>query len=356
MGIKNFGQFVEKYCPSAKGEVSIDVLQGTKIAIDGSNAFYAFYYVAFKTLVQKLQDVLRDEVDQDQLCRKWVESVVVFLCKFLRCGCVPIVIFDGLEKPVDKIATEKRKEIRKKAIQKYEDVKEELLSMSSEQDLPSEYKNISILSSKGSRGECMTMKMQTLQLNPSHTETLYNCLYHLGFPVVRSVGDGERLCAALCRDGYANSVFSTDTDAVVLGSPFVFKPSRSPNSLSVYDLEEILSRTGYTKAQLIDLAILLGCDYNDGISGIGVVSGHKLMQRYKKLEEIPHPGICSLNVDICRKFFQVSEHSCQLVSSHELTKDTLPMVLLMSSISEESEEFLSQLGLMDCVRIVRSWN
>jgi len=60
-----------------------------------------------------------------------------------------------------------------------------------------------------------------------------------------------------------------------------------------------------TREQLIDVAILVGTDYNEGVKGIGPKKALKLIKKYKKIENLPYKilsEVCS-NYDEIRKIF-----------------------------------------------------
>ncbi|MBA3749533.1 MAG: flap structure-specific endonuclease, partial [Nitrosopumilus sp.] len=53
------------------------------------------------------------------------------------------------------------------------------------------------------------------------------------------------------------------------------------------DYDQVLKKNNLTHEQLIDLGILIGTDFNpNGFNGIGPKTALKLIQKYKKLEDI----------------------------------------------------------------------
>jgi len=52
------------------------------------------------------------------------------------------------------------------------------------------------------------------------------------------------------------------------------------------NLKDALSSLEITREQLIDIAILVGTDFNDGISGIGPKRALKLIKQHKNLEQV----------------------------------------------------------------------
>ena len=53
------------------------------------------------------------------------------------------------------------------------------------------------------------------------------------------------------------------------------------------ELDRLLSTLGLTREQLIDVAILIGTDFNEGVRGIGPKRAVKLIREYGGLEALP---------------------------------------------------------------------
>ena len=54
----------------------------------------------------------------------------------------------------------------------------------------------------------------------------------------------------------------------------------------VVNLKDALSSLNITREQLVDVAILVGTDFNEGIKGIGPKKGLKLIQKLRNLEAV----------------------------------------------------------------------
>ena len=52
------------------------------------------------------------------------------------------------------------------------------------------------------------------------------------------------------------------------------------------ELRETLERLGITREQMVDIAILVGTDFNPGVKGIGAKKGLKLIKEYGSLERL----------------------------------------------------------------------
>ena len=53
------------------------------------------------------------------------------------------------------------------------------------------------------------------------------------------------------------------------------------------ELSRLLDGWGITRESLVDLAILVGTDFNDGIKGIGPKKALALVQKYGRIENMP---------------------------------------------------------------------
>jgi len=133
----------------------------------------------------------------------------------------------------------------------------------------------------------------------------------IGVPYVQAPGEGEAQAAFMnsCGDVWATS--SRDYDSILFGSPRVvryltisgrkFLPSKGisrPLKPELIELSTFLSYHGITQAQLVDLAILIGTDFNKGVKGIGPKTALKLIKRYESLEALPDDLQEKLPVDL----------------------------------------------------------
>ena len=115
-----------------------------------------------------------------------------------------------------------------------------------------------------------------------HLKDLCNAL---GIPVITAPSEAEMTAAALCRDGLVGTVVSNDADTLLFGSTHVTKGLRlMKNQMESISLDDVLSSLNLTLDQLRDLAILCGCDFHNGVKGIGPRRGTVLLNRHGNLE------------------------------------------------------------------------
>ncbi|CAG9582714.1 putative DNA repair protein RAD2 [Leishmania major strain Friedlin] len=92
-----------------------------------------------------------------------------------------------------------------------------------------------------------------------------------GVPYVLSPAEADAQCAFLARCGLVDAVFTEDSDVLVHGATRVLRGFFAQSKNVVAYEQTHLSACGITKTVLVALASLLGCDYTEGVCGIGLV-------------------------------------------------------------------------------------
>ncbi len=124
----------------------------------------------------------------------------------------------------------------------------------------------------------------------------------LGVPWLDAPGESDAQCAHLVQAGHAWAAVTQDWDIALFGAPraarnLTTSKTRTPELL---DLEAALAAAKLTREQLVDAAILIGTDYNDGITGVGPVKAVKLVRQGPGAPE--RMGIANAD-DIRRLYF-----------------------------------------------------
>ncbi|MHA1963179.1 MAG: hypothetical protein ACXACG_00530 [Candidatus Thorarchaeota archaeon] len=109
----------------------------------------------------------------------------------------------------------------------------------------------------------------------------------IGIPTITAPSEAEMMAAAMCRDDLVDSVVSNDVDALLFGSTHVTKQLQISNSRILRArLEELETHMELDLERLRDLAVLCGCDFHEGVKGIGPRKGVILLQRHGGLLEV----------------------------------------------------------------------
>ncbi|MFQ6053871.1 MAG: flap structure-specific endonuclease, partial [Candidatus Bathyarchaeia archaeon] len=133
----------------------------------------------------------------------------------------------------------------------------------------------------------------------------------LGVPWVQAPAEGEAQAAYMARRGDVWAASSRDYDSLLFGAPRLVRyltihgeewlPSRGRARRlepEVIDLDSFLRHHGISREQLVDLAILVGTDFNEGVRGVGPKTALKLVRRHGRLEDMPDPVKAGLPDDL----------------------------------------------------------
>lgn len=110
----------------------------------------------------------------------------------------------------------------------------------------------------------------------------------MGVPVIQAPGDAEALCAQLLKDGTVDAVASEDMDTLPFGASILLRGLNASKDSDVteYSLNKLLQQLQISQEELIDLCILLGCDYCDKIPGLGPKKALTLIQKHRSIENV----------------------------------------------------------------------
>ena len=91
---------------------------------------------------------------------------------------------------------------------------------------------------------------------------------------VNAPAEGEAQCAHMARhDQEVDYAGSDDYDTLLFGAPFTLRQLTSKGDPELMDFAATLETHDLTWEQLVDAAILMGTDFNEGITGVGECSG-----------------------------------------------------------------------------------
>ena len=114
----------------------------------------------------------------------------------------------------------------------------------------------------------------------------------IGVRWVQAEGEADYMCAALYHQGDVEGCFSNDSDLLVAGvGTLVTRLSTSSSLIGAsevveYNLKTTLSALKLTSAQLVDMSILMGCDYNANLSQVGPGTAYAYICEHGTLEDV----------------------------------------------------------------------
>jgi len=191
-------------------------------------------------------------------------------------GIMPVFVFDGKPHPLKANTLAARKAIKEAAKSDYLKALEE--------------------------GDMETAKRkaaQTSKVTPAMVDQSMKLLELMGIPVVQAPGEGEAQAAYMAKKGDVWGCASQDFDALLFHAPHLIRNLTSTGRRKLpgvnryinvepeyIDLKHALEVLGINHTQLIDMAMLIGTDFNEGIKGVGPKTALKLIKEYENLETI----------------------------------------------------------------------
>jgi len=254
-----------------KETIDLAALRGRPLALDGNGELYQFLALIRQRDGTPLHDLTGRTTSH--LSGLFYRSTRLIADYGLRLAYV----FDGAPPALKAAEIAHRRAVRRR----YE---EELAQARAEGDLARAYSK-----------STMTSRLTREMVDEART-----LLRLMGIPVVQAPSEGEAQAAHMARAGAVWAAASKDYDALLFGATRLvrfltisgkeFLPSRGtfrPITPEVIDLEHMLATLGITRAQLVDLGILMGTDFNPGVKGVGPKKALALLKRHGTIEQMP---------------------------------------------------------------------
>ena len=192
-------------------------------------------------------------------------------------GMSLVFVFDGMPPQLKRAEVEKRREIRERFEEEYR-----------------------VAVAAGDYKAARSKAVMTGRLTGEGIADAKKLLDLLGIPWVQAPSEGEAQAAYMAVRGDVWASNSQDYDSLLFGAPRLVRyitiqgeewlPSKGRARKlqpEIIELEQFLDALKLTRAQLIDLGILVGTDFNKGIRGIGPKTALKLLRRYGHIEDLP---------------------------------------------------------------------
>ncbi|ABL87859.1 flap endonuclease 1 [Pyrobaculum islandicum DSM 4184] len=266
MGVTELGKLIGK---DIRREVKLENLAGKCIALDAYNSLYQF----LASIRQPDGTPLMDRVGR---ITSHLSGLFYRTINLMEAGIKPVYVFDG-KPPEFKLAEiEERRKVKEKAM-------EEVLKAIKE----------------GRKEDVAKYMKRAVFLTSDMVEDAKKLLTYMGVPWVQAPSEGEAQAAHMAKRGHCWAVGSQDYDSLLFGSPRLVRnlavsPRRKIGeevielSPEIIELDAVLKSLRLkNREQLIDLAILLGTDYNpDGVPGVGPQKALKLVWEFGGLEKM----------------------------------------------------------------------
>jgi len=252
-------------------ELELDDLRGKSFAVDG--------YIVLHEFLAMIRDRTGTPLmDEDGNVTSHLVGLAFRTTRLVSdYGMKLVFVFDGKPPSLKMKELDKRREARKKAEREYHEAIER-------GDIPAAF----------------SKAIMTGGLTRNLVDDAKHLLDLLGIPWVQAPSEGEAQAAYMAGQGHVWASNSKDYDSLLFGAPRLVRflsisgrewlPSKG-RARKVYpeliELEKFLGHLGIKREQLIDLGILVGTDFNDGIKGVGPKTALKLVREHGRIEDMP---------------------------------------------------------------------
>lgn len=221
-------------------ETTFDRVSDSIVGIDAHNWLYRY----LTTTVKFTANNVYTTNDGQEVPN--IVGVIQGLPKLLEADIVPVFVFDGAVSTLKDDEVTRRREQRERDERRLEEAREE-----------------------GDPIEIARLQSRTQRITDLVSETTRALLGHLDVPIVEAPAEGEAQAAHMARARDVDYVGTEDYDALLLGAPLTLRQLTSSGNPELMNFRATLSTLEISWEQLVDAAILMGTDYNEGVSGIG---------------------------------------------------------------------------------------
>jgi flap endonuclease-1 len=242
---------------------------GKVIAIDAYNALYQFLSIIRQPDGTPLHD------SKGRITSHF-SGLLYRTVNLLESNIKPVYVFDGKPHPLKIKTVSARQEIRERAYAEWQKALAE-----------------------GDIEKARTKAQQTSKLTSEMVDDAKKLLSLMGIPYVEAPSDGEGQASYMAQKGDVWAAASQDFDALLFGSPKLVRNltitgrRKLPRQRAYVDvvpelvtLADTLKKLEISREALIDISILVGTDFNDGIHGIGPKKALKYIKEEGSLEAV----------------------------------------------------------------------
>lgn len=239
-------------------EVSWESIGGVA-AVDAHNALYQFLSIIRQPDGTPL-------MDRNGRITSHLSGILFRNVNFLGKGIRPVYVFDGKAPDFKQATIEQRRAVREEAAGLWREA-----------------------IARGDTKEAFKQARSSSRIDATVISTAKQLLALMGIPWIEAPSEGEAQAAHMVLRGDAGYVVSQDYDSLLFGAPVLVRNLTVSGKRKVRGrtitvaperilLPEVLRGLALTREQLIDIGILVGTDFNDGIRGVGAKTAIRMVR------------------------------------------------------------------------------
>lgn len=251
MGIKRLFSFLNTYS-GIINEIKLSELKGKKIAIDISLLIYQ--------IIIGIRNSGSDIFNNQGKSVSHIFGLFNKITMLLRNKIIPIFVFDGIASELKQKTIEKRRKKKYNAI----------IKMNETYDINEKIKYFK----------------QTVSLTKEILDECKEILDLMGIPYIIAPEESDSQCAYMVKERLVDAVYTDDMDILTFWSPRIIKNLFNKNKKVLeIKLDTILNKLNLSQEQFIEFCLLLGSDYNNGLTSINYTIIYNFYQENKNIKK-----------------------------------------------------------------------
>lgn len=263
MGIKNFIKLINKYSPSAITNTNILKYKNKILGIDAN------------LMIHKMVNAIRlngYDIKNGDIIVTHIHTLLLKLIGFVKYNITPVFVFDGLAPFIKNAVLDKRKILQQNMEKKYDEAK-------TDEEKKKYYLRYGITDKE--MDECKQLI------------SLFN------YTVIDAVEEADSQLVELLNCNKIDYIVTDDMDILVFGGRNILKNFSVSlgKTIQEINLDQFKLDTNLTQNMIIDISILIGCDYCASIFGLGPIKSYKLIKKYGTIENIIKNSHIEINMN-----------------------------------------------------------
>jgi flap endonuclease-1 len=254
MGVLNLIKLIERYAPQSIKYKKITDYKNKKLGIDANLMIYKIIFAIRRGGY---------DIENNGTVVTHIHGLLQKIMGFRKYDITPVFVFDSSFPDIKEETLRKRKEIRQTFKKKY---------------------------AEALKDDMQDYKKKYFYLKSDITEKEINDIRELikifGYQIIDSKEEADSELANMMAHNLIDGIITDDMDILLFGGKKILRrfTVSDKKKIQEIDLKKFLKQAKLSQKQLVDIGIMIGCDYCASVKGIGPIKAYKLIQDYKSID------------------------------------------------------------------------
>jgi flap endonuclease-1 len=271
MGVKNFIKIIKKYSAQSIQLKNISDYRDKILGIDAH------------LLIYKMINAIRKngyDIKNGDIIITHIHTLLLKIMGFIKYNITPVFVFDGLAPQIKEETLYKRRIMHETTQKKYDEAKTE---------------------------EEKKKYYMRYHITDEEIDDCKKLISIFGYTIIDSIEEADSQLVELLNSNKIDYIVTDDMDILVFGGKNILKNFSVSSNKKIQEISLVKFKedTNFTQQMIIDMSILIGCDYCMSAYGIGPIKAYKLILEHKNIENIIKHVHIDLNVNYkkARQYF-----------------------------------------------------